>query len=70
MTDPKIGAIAEVDAPGQRTVWRKARASQTNGNCVEIAEWGDRTAVRDSKNPEGPVLSFDPAEWREFLGAN
>ncbi|MFC4893705.1 DUF397 domain-containing protein [Streptosporangium amethystogenes subsp. fukuiense] len=24
--------------------------------------------VRDSKDPEGPVLSFAPSEWDAFLG--
>jgi Domain of unknown function (DUF397) len=33
--------------------WRKARASQNEGNCVEVSHVG---AVRDSKNPAGPML--------------
>lgn len=24
-------------------------------------------AVRDSKNPDGPVLTIESAEWREFI---
>lgn len=38
--------------------WRKARRSANEGNCVELAAQG---AVRDSKNPTGPVLSVDIA---------
>jgi hypothetical protein len=36
--------------------WRKSTYSGTadNSNCVELAAHG---AVRDSKNPDGPVLS-------------
>lgn len=38
--------------------WRKASRSANEGNCVEVASQG---AVRDSKNPAGPVLSVDIA---------
>jgi hypothetical protein len=47
--------------------WRKASYSQGNGNCVETAKLADGgTAVRDSKDPEGPILRFSIAEWRAF----
>jgi Domain of unknown function (DUF397) len=39
--------------------WRKSTSSGAgteDGNCVELAAQG---AVRDSKNPAGPVLSGD-----------
>jgi Domain of unknown function (DUF397) len=38
--------------------WRKSTYSGTaeDGDCVELAAHG---AVRDSKNPDGPVLSGD-----------
>lgn len=39
--------------------WRKSTYSGTadsNVDCVEVAAHG---AVRDSKNPDGPVLSGD-----------
>jgi hypothetical protein len=41
-----------------------------HANDCEIATAeGDRViAMRDSKNPGGPVLSFTPAEWAAFLG--
>lgn len=37
--------------------WRKSSYSQANGNsdCVELASNLD--AVRDSKNPAGPILT-------------
>ncbi|MFB9906012.1 DUF397 domain-containing protein [Allokutzneria oryzae] len=25
--------------------------------------------IRDSKNPDGPALTFGPAAWKRFLGA-
>lgn len=50
-------------------VWRTSRRSSGNGgNCVEVADnLPDVVAVRDSKDPTGPVLAFDPAVWREFV---
>lgn len=37
--------------------WRKSSYSNTGTNCVELA--GTLDAVRDSKNPSGPVLTAD-----------
>jgi hypothetical protein len=37
--------------------WRKARASGANGGCVEMAALADGSiGIRDSKDPDGPVL--------------
>ncbi|RLK60569.1 DUF397 domain-containing protein [Actinokineospora cianjurensis] len=37
-------------------VWRKSSASSANGQCVEVAFAAERVAVRDSKNPNGPIV--------------
>jgi Domain of unknown function (DUF397) len=48
-------------------LWRKSSFSAHNGNCVEIAPFAGRVAVRDSKNPEGaPVILSSPA-WTAFV---
>ncbi len=47
--------------------WRKSSHSATQTNCVEIARVADVVAVRDSKDPNGPVLVFTPSEWAAFL---
>jgi hypothetical protein len=48
-------------------MWRKSSASKATGNCVELAALSNGgVAVRDSKNPEGPMLRFTPAEWSAF----
>lgn len=48
--------------------WRKASASgNQGGNCVELAPLGDGVALRDSKDPSGPVLHFTRAELAAFL---
>lgn len=39
-----------------------------NDNCVEVAtNLPDLVAVRDSKTPSGPALTFSPAAWSDFL---
>jgi hypothetical protein len=49
--------------------WRKSSYSgDQGGNCVEIAEIPSPTvAVRDSKNPAGPILKITPAAFSTFL---
>ena len=48
--------------------WIKSSASAANGNCVEMANFasGD-IRVRDSKDPDGPALSFEPDVFALFL---
>ncbi|MBC6459028.1 DUF397 domain-containing protein [Actinomadura sp. HBU206391] len=50
--------------------WRKSsRSAQGGDECVEIAGLAGTVAVRDSKNPKGPVLAFDVASFRRFVEA-
>ncbi len=51
------------------TAWRKSSFSGNGGGtCVEVARDLPRTvAVRDSKDPRGPVLTVESAGWREFI---
>lgn len=48
--------------------WKKSTRS-LDGDCVEISanrvDGGAR--IRDSKDPEGPRLSFTQGEWRAFV---
>ena len=47
-------------------VWRKA--SHSGGKCVEVASTGQPLiAVRDSKDPSGPVMAFVPSRWQSFV---
>ena len=51
-----------------RAEWRKASKSNSNGGaCVEVArDLPGIVAVRDSKDPDGPKLTFRPAGWQRF----
>ena len=49
-------------------VYIKSSFSSTNGSCVETAFCAcGQVRVRDSKDPEGPVLTFTSAEWIAFV---
>jgi hypothetical protein len=49
-------------------IWRKSKRSNNGGNCVEVAtNLPGVVAVRDSKDADGPALTFDPADWSAFL---
>ena len=52
----------------QRTRWRTSSfSSDQGGECVEVADLdGGGRAVRDSKNPTGPVLTVTVAAWSAF----
>ena len=51
----------------QAIQWRKSSFSGTNADCVELARAPRLTAVRDSKNPAGPVLAFPAAAFAEAV---
>jgi hypothetical protein len=48
-------------------VWRKSRASQATGECVEVAQLGPLVLVRDSRDPLGSPVELTPAGWRRLL---
>jgi hypothetical protein len=53
----------------QKVLWRKStRSGPWTDNCVEVAFVNGAVAVRDSKDPTGPVLVFTPGEWDAFVG--
>ena len=48
--------------------YSKSSLSGNNGSCVETHIHGDQIHVRDSKDPDGPYLTFNRDEWLAFLG--
>lgn len=51
------------------TNWRKSSRSGSGNNCVELAHHEAAAAVRDSKNPAGPVLVFRRDQVAGFVAA-
>lgn len=50
-----------------RAAWRKAsRSTENGGNCVELTSVSDLIAVRDSKDPDGPVVTMKRNDFRRF----
>ena len=50
-----------------RALWRKSTRSNGSGACVEVARnLSEIVAIRDSKDPQGPVLTVAPADWASF----
>lgn len=48
--------------------WRKSSFSGSNGgDCVEVATGPERTALRDSKNADGPILAVSATAFVTFL---
>ena len=57
--------MRRTDLGGAR--WRKSSYSDGQANCVEVTTVG-LVAVRDSKSPNGPGLTFTPKAWQQFIG--
>jgi Domain of unknown function (DUF397) len=50
------------------TCWHKSSYSTSQGDdCVEVATCPTVIHVRDSKDREGPQLTFSPAAWSDFI---
>lgn len=46
--------------------WRVARLCHS-GNCVTVAANDSTIVIGNSKDPNGPVLSYSHDEWRAFV---
>jgi hypothetical protein len=55
-----------VDGRESAPAWRKSTRS-SSGACVEVAPRRDTILVRDSKDPEGAILSFDRSVFAAFI---
>ena len=51
--------------------WATSSYSNSDGdNCVQVRRAGlAGVQVRDSKDPDGPVLTFTAAQWHAFTTA-
>lgn len=58
MTSPDLAGAA----------WRKSSYTEGANNCVEVAaNLPGIRAIRDSKNPHGPALTFEPTAFAKFI---
>ena len=48
--------------------WQKSNRSNTNGACVEARLNENMIEVRNSRDPNGPIVSFTQREWEAFIG--
>ena len=55
------------EAELSQLTWLKAQSSSATGQCVEVAATVGKVAIRDSKDPHGPILVYTPAEFGAFL---
>lgn len=49
--------------------WRTSSYSASNGSCVEIAPLADGTAIRDTKDRNGGMLTVNRHAWDIFRAA-
>lgn len=48
--------------------WRKSSHSPNEGGqCVEAGATSEQVAIRDSKQPNGPVMLVSSLEWNALL---
>lgn len=51
---------------GSMPAWLKSSRC-ANQTCIEVAKIDDTYLIRDSKQPDGPVLEFTISEWTAFV---
>ncbi|MFF5265051.1 DUF397 domain-containing protein [Actinomadura viridis] len=51
--------------PNASPQWRKSsHSTDTGGECVEVAELRPAVGIRDSKDPNGPMLLVSATHWK------
>ncbi|MFJ7590831.1 DUF397 domain-containing protein [Streptomyces sp. NPDC097617] len=59
-----------ISASKLSVAWRKSSYSTNGGNCVEVGQGiSHAVPVRDSKDPHGPALIFEPSAFATFVCA-
>ena len=61
------GKITVSERERASLAWLKAQSSGANGACVEIASTVGKVVIRDSKDPDGPILVYTSREFDAFL---
>ncbi|MBY8887773.1 DUF397 domain-containing protein [Streptomyces sp. PTM05] len=67
-SQPDLRGTAEYRSAEVALKWRKSTHSGTQGGaCVEVAACPSVVHVRDSKDPDGPALTFGAEQWSAFV---
>jgi hypothetical protein len=53
-----------VDFRDRGISWRKSRRSVGDGECIEVSTALGQVSIRDSKDPDGPALSYPADAFR------
>ncbi|MET8912264.1 DUF397 domain-containing protein [Micromonospora sp. NPDC004551] len=61
-----MGQHPKGDFDLSRAVWQRAEGD-TSDSAVEVAFVGDLIGMRNSAEPDGPVLVFTQDEWDAFV---
>ncbi|WP_043490330.1 MULTISPECIES: DUF397 domain-containing protein [Streptomyces] len=65
-----VGTDRHLTDASTLTGWFKSGYSgPSNGDCLEVARGHADIPVRDSKDPHGPALVFEPSAWSTFVSA-
>ena len=67
MDAAKVAKITLSASERESLSWLKAHSSSANGACIEIASATGNIAIRDSKDPNGPILVYTQSEFSAFL---
>lgn len=67
MENSRPGSLTVSGAERASLVWIKAQASTSYGQCVQVASARGGVAMRDSKDPDGPILLYTRTEFKAFL---
>jgi len=68
MNEAVHGRTAVPAGAGDGLEWRRASFCGSAG-CLELAATADGVAVRDSKDPDGPVLRYGRGEFAAWVAA-
>ncbi|MFE7541470.1 DUF397 domain-containing protein [Streptomyces platensis] len=47
--------------------FKSSYSSDEGGDCLEVSACPSAIHIRDSKNPDGPILTLSAAAWSAFL---
>jgi hypothetical protein len=59
--------MESTDPTGNRELLWRVSSSCQGGACIQVAQHGGMIAVGDSKHSDGPILTFDLAEFGAFI---